>query len=146
LLLRQLERIAPLLDFPANDIGPFIFSRHARKYELDSSGAADLDCYAFVAKQIAAKRFAKLKTELIPMFLRRLGPDPHANGATTVALNGCPDIFELESGDFAIIGVDITEISLKQLPASANCGSDERIVWIPRKTLVLAKADIPSAV
>ena len=42
------------------------------------------------------------------MFLKRLGPDPHANGAKTIALCNCPDIFELESGDFAIIGIDIT--------------------------------------
>jgi len=78
------------------------------------------------------------------MFAKRLGPDPHAHGAKTVALNGCPDIFELDSGDFAIIGADITEISREQLPASASCGPDERIIRIPRKTLVLAKADIPS--
>jgi hypothetical protein len=80
------------------------------------------------------------------MFLRRLGPDPHANGALTVALRGCPDIFELESGDFAIIGIDITESSAKHLPPSAGCGPDERIVRIPRKTLVLAKSDIPNEV
>lgn len=81
-----------------------------------------------------------------PIFLRRLGPDPHANGARTVALNGCPDIFELESGDFAVIGSDITELSVTHLPASASCGPDERIVRIPRKTLVLAKPDIPDQV
>jgi hypothetical protein len=80
------------------------------------------------------------------MIKRRLGPDPHANGAQTVALNGCPDIFELDSGDFAIIGVDITDDSAKHLPGSASCGPDERVVRIPRKTLVLAKADIPSKV
>ena len=80
------------------------------------------------------------------MFLKRLGPDPHANGATTVAVNGCPDIFELESGDFAIIGSDITELSSKHLPATASCGPDERIIRIPRKTLVLAKQDIPNQV
>jgi hypothetical protein len=77
-----------------------------------------------------------------PRFLRRLGPDPHANGAQTVSLNGCPDIFELEDGDFAIIGQDITEFAAK-LPPSANCGPDERMIRIPRKTLVDAKADIP---
>jgi hypothetical protein len=49
-------------------------------------------------------------------FRRRLGPDPHANGAKTAALDGCPDIFELASGDFAIIGIDITESSVKHLP------------------------------
>ena len=37
--------------------------------------------------------------------LRRLGPDPHANGAKTIALNNCPDILELDTGDFAIIGI-----------------------------------------
>ena len=78
-------------------------------------------------------------------FLRRVGPDPHANGAQTVACRGCPDLFELESGDFAVIGIDITNTAVSKLPASADCGPDERIVWIPRKTLVLAKRDIPEA-
>lgn len=77
-------------------------------------------------------------------FLRRLGPDPHANGALTPCLKGCPDILELESGDFAIIGKDITAQSIAHLPATAGCGPDERIVWIPRKTLILAKSDIPN--
>ncbi len=80
------------------------------------------------------------------MFLRRLGPDPHAGGTLTVALRGCPDIFELESGDFAIIGIDITESSAKHLPPSAGCGPDERIVLVPRKTLILARSDIPNQV
>lgn len=79
-----------------------------------------------------------------PVFLRRLGPDPHADGARTAALNGCPDIFELDSGDFAVIGSDITEASMRDLPPSASCGPDERIIRIPRKTLVLARPDIPS--
>jgi hypothetical protein len=78
-----------------------------------------------------------------PKFLRRLGPDPHADGRKTEALCNCPDIFELESGDFGIIGINITEDAIKNLPASASCGPDERIIWIPRRTLVLAKKDIP---
>ncbi len=77
-------------------------------------------------------------------FLRRLGPDPHANGARTAAVRGCPDIFELEGGDFAIIGSDITEIAAAHLPATASCGPDERIIRIPRTTLVLARPDIPN--
>lgn len=76
------------------------------------------------------------------MFLRRIGPDPHANGAQTIALRGCPDIWELENGDFAVIGVDMTEAK-DQLPPTAGCGPDERIVRIPRKLLVQAKHDIP---
>lgn len=81
-----------------------------------------------------------------PMFLRRLGPDPHANGTMTIALQGCPDIFELTNGDFAIIGIDITEASAKHLPPTAGCGPDERIVRIPRNLLVNAKRDIPDSV
>jgi len=81
-----------------------------------------------------------------PVFLRRLGPDPHAGGARTIALRGCPDIFELASGDFAIIGVDITESSAKHLPPTAGCGPDERIVLVPRQTLVLARPDIPNQI
>lgn len=80
------------------------------------------------------------------MFAKRLGPDPHANGATTAALEGCPDIWQLDNGDFAVIGVDITANAKGKLPPSAGCGPDERIVWIPRKTLVLARSDIPETV
>ena len=79
------------------------------------------------------------------MFTKRLGPDPHANGAKSAGCSGCPDIFELDNGDFAIIGADITDAAAK-LPPSAGCGPDERIVRIPRKTLVLAKMDIPDKV
>lgn len=79
------------------------------------------------------------------MIKRRLGPDPHAGGHRTAALRGCPDLFELESGDFAVIGQDITAAAVEHLPPDASCGPDERIVAIPRRTLVLAKSDIPSA-
>jgi hypothetical protein len=77
------------------------------------------------------------------MFKRRLGPDPHAGGAKTRALLGCPDIWELDSGDFAVIGQDVTPHASTQLPATASCGPDERIVVIPRQTLVRAKPYIP---
>jgi hypothetical protein len=79
------------------------------------------------------------------MLLRRLGPDPHADNAQSPALRGCPDVFELETGDFAVIGQDITEKVISELPQGASCGPDERIVVIPRKTLLLAKPHIPDA-
>ena len=79
-------------------------------------------------------------------FLRRLGPDPHANGNQTIALKNCPDIFELQSGDFAIIGIDITAEAQSKLPPTASCGPDERIVFIPRNLLIGAKLDIPNQV
>lgn len=77
------------------------------------------------------------------MFLKRLGPDPHAGSAKSVGCDGCPDIWELENGDFAVIGIDITEAVRMKLPPTAGCGSDERIVRLPRNLLVNAKRDIP---
>ena len=78
-------------------------------------------------------------------FIKRIGPDPHANGAQSLGCHGCPDIWELDNGDFAVIGADITAHAAN-LPPSAGCAPDERMVRIPRKTLVLAKADIPDRV
>lgn len=80
----------------------------------------------------------------IPVFLRRLGPDPHLNGAHTISLQQCPDILELSDGNFAVIGIEMTAKALPNLPPTVSCGPDERIVWIPRATLVNAKADIPA--
>ena len=79
------------------------------------------------------------------MFVKRLGPDPHAGGAKTYGCQGCPDIWEMEDGNFAVIGTDVTTLA-SNLPPTASCGPDERIVKIPRKTLVLAKGDIPDRV
>lgn len=77
------------------------------------------------------------------MILRRLGPQPDV--ALCQGGRTCPDIFELVSGDFAVIGADITTEATAALPRDAGCGPDERIVRIPRRTLVLARSDIPSA-
>lgn len=76
-------------------------------------------------------------------FIKRIGPDPHENGAQTVGCQGCPDIWELANGDFAVIGIDITDVALPKLPPTAGCGPDERIVRLPRNLLVNAKRDIP---
>jgi hypothetical protein len=80
------------------------------------------------------------------MFLKRLGPDPHAAGAHCVGCDGCPDIWELDNGDFAIIGIDITNAARPLLPPTAGCGPDERIVRVPRKLLMNAKRDIPDSI
>lgn len=77
------------------------------------------------------------------MFKRRIGPDPHANGVRTPNLESCPDIWELANGDFAVIGLEQTSELRPHLPADASCGPDERIVVIPRKTLINAKSAIP---
>jgi len=79
-------------------------------------------------------------------FRRRLGTDTHAANALCVGCDGCPDIWELESGDFAVIGVDITAAAKATLPASAGCGPGERIILLPRNLLVNAKRDIPDRI
>lgn len=75
-------------------------------------------------------------------FHRRLGPDPHAQGAQSVGLNGCPDLWELDDGDIAIIGIDITGSCAHRLPPTAGCGPDERIVRVPRNVILAAKPDL----
>ena len=79
------------------------------------------------------------------MFLRRIGSDPQVSGLQCSGCRGCPDIWELDDGDFAVIGTDITDAAAL-LPPTAGCGPNERIIRIPRKTLVLAKRDIPDCV
>lgn len=76
------------------------------------------------------------------MFKRRVGPNPHIYGGTPGS-PGCPDIWELETGDFAFIGRDETNTLSNSLPADASCGPEERIVVIPRHIVLGAKGDIP---
>ena len=73
---------------------------------------------------------------------RRIGPDPHAGGKQSAAASGCPDILELDNGDLAIIGIDITAAAKGILPASAGCGPDERVIRLPRSLILGAQADI----
>ena len=80
------------------------------------------------------------------MIRRRLGLHPHANEHFTTSEKGCPDLFELEDGRFAAIGLEATELLRPHLPADAGCGRDERIVIIDRHVLVHAKRDIPDTI
>lgn len=89
-----------------------------------------------------------MKTKM--KFKRRLGQDPHklpeviAAGGS-VSLNGCPDLWELENGDFAVIGIRVTGELKDILPPTAGCGPDEEIVLVPRNILINAGQDIPLA-
>jgi hypothetical protein len=47
----------------------------------------------------------------------------------------------MDNGDFAVIGTDITASC--ELPEWAGRSREERIVQIPRKTLLQARPDIP---
>jgi hypothetical protein len=76
--------------------------------------------------------------------VRRLGKSPAELG-TTGGRDGCPDVWELDNGDFAIVGRDLTEVYQPDLPESLVVGGGERLVVIPRVTLLSAKADLPDA-
>ena len=75
---------------------------------------------------------------------RRLGRSAAELGATG-GRDGCPDIWELDNGDIAVIGRDLTGSYASRLPADVSLAVDERMVIIPRTILVSAKADIPDA-
>jgi hypothetical protein len=75
-------------------------------------------------------------------FVRRLGRSPQELDTTTNK-TGSPDIWELEDGSFAIIGVDRTDELIGYLPAGAGVGTQERILVLPRVTLTAARVDIP---
>jgi hypothetical protein len=57
----------------------------------------------------------------------------------------CPDIWELDNGDVAVIGRDLTAAYSNRLPHGVSLGADERLVVIPRNMLMAAKPDIPDA-
>lgn len=78
------------------------------------------------------------------MILRRLGTSPKDREAACVACANCPDVFELEDGDFAVIGKDETPILGQSLPPDAGYGDHERIVRVPRDVLLAAGRELPS--
>jgi hypothetical protein len=75
---------------------------------------------------------------------RRLGKSAVELGATG-GRDGCPDIWQLDNGDVAVIGRDLTAAYYGRLPESVTIAADERLVIIPGSMLIAAKADIPDA-
>lgn len=75
---------------------------------------------------------------------RRLGKSPQELGSTG-GNAGCPDVWELDNGDVVVIGRDLTTDYKDRLPAGVSIVPGERLVVIPRATLVAAKPDIPDA-
>jgi len=64
---------------------------------------------------------------------RRISKHPMELGATRMLVFICPDIFETESGDFVIIGRDVTSNIETELPPDAAVSKGERAVLIPRE-------------
>jgi hypothetical protein len=73
---------------------------------------------------------------------RRLGKSALELGGSLDSKT-CPDIWELDNGDVAVIGRDLTENYAPKLPDGVLVGEDERLVIIPGIMLRAAKADIP---
>ncbi|MFF2541686.1 hypothetical protein ACFVUY_03900 [Kitasatospora sp. NPDC058063] len=76
--------------------------------------------------------------------IRRLGRSPAELG-TTGGRDGCPDVWELDNGDIAVIGRDLTAAYRAGLPQDVVVGEGERLVVIPRITFLSAKEDLPDA-
>ncbi len=71
---------------------------------------------------------------------RRVGLSPSARGSATNCT--CPDVFELEDGNFAVIGTDRTTEFGQRLPTDAGVAPYEKVVVITRETLLAAAKDL----
>lgn len=78
-------------------------------------------------------------------FVRRVCASPLELGLSMIfPFTKCPDLWELDTGDFAIIGVDITPRVETRLPPDVSVSPEERVILIPRKLLISAKNNIPA--
>jgi hypothetical protein len=77
------------------------------------------------------------RSRVVPEITRRLGEAPSERRCSSST--NCPDVFELDSGDFAIIGHDATQSIT--LPDDAGCSTEERVVVVPRAVLLAAFED-----
>ncbi|AKG42975.1 hypothetical protein ACWD33_07895 [Streptomyces xiamenensis] len=77
-------------------------------------------------------------------FARRLGRTAQELGNSEDE-ELCPDIWQLDNGDVAVIGRDLTAAYDSRLPPGVKLGPGERLVIIPGNMLSAAKPDIPEA-
>ena len=73
--------------------------------------------------------------------VRRVGTPPRdRKGMKCGSTVDCPDVFLLDSGDYVIIGRDVS--SSISLPEDAGCSANERVVEVPREVMLAAFRDI----
>lgn len=77
-------------------------------------------------------------------FVRRLGKSAAELG-NSQGDDDCPDIWQLDNGDIAVIGRDLTSRYATRLPDGVRLGEGEKLVVIPGNMLSAAKPDIPDA-
>jgi hypothetical protein len=78
------------------------------------------------------------------LFERRLGKSAAELGNSD-GRDDCPDIWQLDNGDIAVIGRDLTTAYAQRLPQGVTLAPDERLVVIPGTMLTAAKAHLPDA-
>jgi hypothetical protein len=78
------------------------------------------------------------------LFAHRLGRSAKELG-TSREDDDCPDIWQLDNGDIAVIGRDLTTQYGARLPDGVSLRADERLVVIPGSMLSAAKPDIADA-
>ena len=74
------------------------------------------------------------------LFVRRLGKSAKELGNSKEG-EECPDIWQLDNGDIAVIGRDLTDTYGSRLPEGVTLAPDERLVVIPGNMLSAAKED-----
>ncbi|WP_342769384.1 hypothetical protein [Sphaerisporangium album] len=102
------------------------------------------DVWGFVQSREAWRMNTPWEVDTEAGFLRRLGKSMRELGSTANT-DGCPDIWEMENGDIAVVGRDVTASYAGRLPDGLTIRADERLVMIPRQLLTAAKPDIPNA-
>ncbi|MFF4418401.1 hypothetical protein ACFYY8_38230 [Streptosporangium sp. NPDC001559] len=75
------------------------------------------------------------------LFQRRLGKSAKELDRSD-GRDECPDIWQLDNGDIAVIGRDLTAVYGPRLPEGVSLAPDERLVVIPGIMLSVAKPDI----
>jgi hypothetical protein len=95
---------------------------------------------------MSAEEVRRWEADPSATFVRRFGKHPtQLTGPPTNGKSGCPDIWELSNGDVAVIGRDLADEYASRLPAGVTVVADERLVVVPRATIIAAKKDIPDA-
>ncbi|WP_046468851.1 hypothetical protein [Allosalinactinospora lopnorensis] len=74
-------------------------------------------------------------------FKRRLGKTAAELGDSRIGKD-CPEFWELDDGDVAIIGRDATRLLADRIPPQVSMAPDERIVVVPGNQFRSTVADV----
>jgi len=72
---------------------------------------------------------------------RRLGRS--ANAQCAGGFN-CPQVLEMPDGDFAVVGIIITDDAKRNIPQGPGIGPGEGVVKVPRRVMADVRAELPA--